>query len=74
MSNRAQPVPPQFNPEDLFMPSSPNPLDVLETCEDQDERDGVESGTSLNHWLHDYEAGWQVPQTGLGYTNAQAFT
>jgi hypothetical protein len=44
-----------FNAEDLFMPSSPNPMDVIEQCEDQDERAGLEPGTSLSKWLHDYE-------------------
>lgn len=50
-----QPTPPQFTAEDLFMPTSPNPIDVLEICENQDENDGVQSGTSLNHWLHEYK-------------------
>lgn len=51
----AYPVPPQFNPEDLFLASSPNPANVVEECEEQDERDGVEAGTNLKHWLHDYQ-------------------
>ena len=55
MSITARPVPPMFNAEDLFMPSSPNPIDVLEACELQDEEAELESGTSLNKWLHDYE-------------------